>query len=190
MVNLNPLQIVEGPVFALLGKSALDVSPDVLPADSVPFITAGGAWGGSWWNLGFLSDAGVNHGGLSAATTAVNSSQQRGSVTMTKGISTQTISFTMLEFSAMNLQAALGQGTIVSTTTADDLELTDDPVKYYALGIEAFGPNGRPLRMIYPAVIPEITGPIDHRIGVVPMMPVRFTRSGGRNANPHWHFLK
>lgn len=190
MANLNPLQIVEGPVFALLGKSALDVAPDVLPADTVPFITAGGSWGGTWSSLGFLSDAGVNHAGLSPTTTAVNSSQQRGSVTMTRGISTQTISFSMLEFSALNLQAVLGQGTIVTTGTSDDLELTDDPVKYYALGIEAFGPNNKPLRMIYPAVIPEVTGAIDHRIGVVPMMPVRFTRAGGRIANPHWRFIK
>lgn len=190
MANLNPLNIVEGPMFALLGQSALSITPDVLPADATPFISAGGSWGGTWVNLGFLDETGATHGGLAPASNPVNTSQQRGSVTIVKGIAAQTVSFNMYEVTAQNLQRALGSGTITSTGTADDLQMTDDPVTYYALGIEAFGPNGKALRIIYPIVVPEITGNIVNRIGQVTTIPVRFTRAGGAAGQPRWRFLK
>lgn len=190
MPYLDPTQISEGPVFVLLGKSALDVTPDVLPADTVPIISAGGSWGGTWRSLGFTPDDGVTAGGMAPDTTPVMVAQQRGPATVLKGSSAQTIGFTLLEMTAENLRDALGQGTITSITTSDELALTDDPTRYYALGIEGYGPKGKPLRIIYPIVTISVTGDINLRWGSPQSVPVQATRSGAASGVPKWRFLK
>ncbi len=190
MANLLSTNFAEGPAYVLIGKSAYDVSPDVLPTDATALISAGGSWGGTWYNLGFTTDAGINIAGLSPATTPQMVAQQRGAAAVAKGSSSQTISFTMLEFSALNLQYIIGQGTISSTSSHDDFTLTDDPIKYYALGIEAFGPNAKAIRYLFPIVMGETTGPIDHKVGMYANLPVKFTRVGSLVANPVIRFLK
>ena len=186
---LDPLNFAEGPVFLMLGKSALDVSPDVLPADNVPFIVAGGDWGGSWRIVGFTTEEGIQHGGLGAATTPQNTAQQRGAASIIRGVSTQTVECNLLELSAQNMKAALGSGTIVTTATSEDLELTDDQTEYVAVGVEAFGPRGKPLRIIYPIAVASITGNVGNRIGANSSIPARWTRAGFAEGNPHWHFI-
>lgn len=189
-MTLDPRNFSEGQVFMLAGKSAFDVSPDVLPANSVQFIYKGGNWGGTWFNLGYASPDGVAHGGLSPDTTPQMTSQQRGSAALIKGAAAQTVSFSLLELTALVLQYALGAGTLTSDAFQDELEFTDDPPKYFALGIEAVGPNGKPLRMIYPAMSPNITGDIVNTIGTNAMIPVQFTRAGSTLANPKWRWVK
>lgn len=188
MANLNPLQIVEGPIFALLGKSALDVSPDTFPAWATASIASGGSWGGTWTNLGYFTEEGLSHAGMSPPTTPVNSSQQRGSVTTLKGMSAQKVTGSMLELTAQNLQYAMGQGTITTTGSYVELEMTDDPITYYALGLETYGPNGKLLRIIYPVVVPAVTGNVQQRIGQPAAVPVEFSRAAGKIGNPKWRF--
>lgn len=190
MANLSAQNLAEGPAYVLIGKSAYDVAPDVPPADANTLIANGGTWGGAWYNLGVTTDAGLQIAGLSPATTPLMVAQQRGAFATAKGSSAQTVSFTMLEFSALNLQYILGQGTITSTGTHDNLTLSDDPIKYFALGLEVFGPLGKPLRYFFPVTTGEMTGNIDHRIGQYANIPVRFTRSGGVAANPQLIFVK
>ncbi len=187
---LDPRNFSEGQVFMLIGKSAFDVAPDVMPAYTVPFIYAGGAWGGSWYNLGYATPEGVAHGGLSPDTNPQMTSQQRGSASIIKGNAAQMVSFSLLELTALVLQYALGSGTLVSNVNTDTLEMTDDPIKYFAIGVEAVGPNGKPLRMIYPATVPNITGDVVNTIGTNATIPVSFTRAGSALANPKWQWVK
>lgn len=187
---LDPTNFAEGPVFLLIGNSALSGSPDVLPSDATPFVASGGSWGGNWRVVGFTTEDGIAHGGMAPAVTPQNVAQQRAAASNTRGVANQTVSCTLLELSAENLKAALGFGTIVSTGTSDDLEMTDDPITYYAVGVEAFGPKGKPLRIIYPITIPTVTGDVVNRIGANTGIPARWTRAGGSAGNPHWHFIK
>lgn len=188
---LDPTNFAEGPVFILMGKSALDVSPDVLPADTVPFIIAGGSWGGTWVNLGFTDESGIVHGGLAPDMNPQNVSQQRGAASIIRGNSSQTVAAMLLEFTAANFKAALGGGTLTSTATSDRVELTDSgQVEFVAIGVEGFGPKGKPLRIVYPIVAPSISDSITQAIGSNAVIPATWTRSGGPDGNPVWAFLK
>lgn len=190
MPYLDPTQITEGPIYALLGKSALDATPDVLPANATPVISAGGNWGGTWRHLGFATEDGAAMGGLAPDMTPVPVSQQRGPATVLKGASAQTIGLTLLEMTPENLRDAMGQGSISSTAEHDELLMSDDPTRFFALGIEAFGPQGKPLRIIYPVVTVSVSGDINLRWGVAQSIPITATRAGGLEGRPRWRFLK
>lgn len=191
MPYLDPVNFSEGPVFLLIGNAANDLSPDVLPADTVPFIVAGGSWGGNWAIVGFTDENGVSHEGLSPDVTNQMTAQQRGPASTVRGNAAQAVTANLLEMSAERLQQFLGYGEITSTGTSDELLLTDDDaLAEYAIGIEAFGPKGRPLRILYPRATPQITGPIVQRIGQNSTVPVRWTRTGYTDGQPRWRFLK
>jgi hypothetical protein len=187
---LNPANYVEGEVFLLFGKSAFDVAPDVLPANTVPAIVDGGAWGGAWRHAGFATPDGATLGGLSPDNTPQMTSQQRAATSIVKGNSTQTIGMTLLEWTVDNWRDAMGQGTIVSDAEMDELEFTDDPVRYLAAGIEGATAAGKLVRFIYPIVIAAITGDVTMTIGTNAGIPITLTRSGGAAANPRMRILK
>lgn len=188
---LDPLNFSEGPVFLLIGQPANAITPDVLPPDATPFIVAGGSWGGTWSIVGFTDDSGLSHDGLSPAMSVQNVAQQRGPANTTRGNAAQSVSANLLELSAERLQQFLGYGDMTSTGTSDTLLLTDDdPLAEYAIGVEAFGPRGKPLRILYPRCTPEITGAIVNRIGQNAIIPVKWTRSGYNDGRPVWKFLK
>lgn len=189
----DPLQVSEGPINVLLGRSWLEAVFDVLPADNVPFISAGGNWnaaGGLWRDWGFIGEDGLAAGGLSPATTPIATASQRGPATVLKGASAQTLTFTVLELTPENIRDALGQGSIISTAGSDEVLMSDDPTRFHSLGVEAFGPRGRPLRIIYPVGTLSIPGDITLRWGQAQSIPVTFTRAGGLEGRPRWKFLK
>jgi hypothetical protein len=188
---LDPTNFAEGPVFALVGNAANHVAPDDLPADAVPFIYLGGAWGGAWRQLGFSTEDGMAHSGLSAEVTPQMTAQMRNAAANIRGNRTPAVAMSLLEVTPENFALACGGLAIVDTATAEEVELTDEgDIEYVALGIEAFGPKGRPLRIIYPMVSAAITGDIVQRIGQNMMLPVSFTRAGFATGNPRWRFLK
>lgn len=188
---LDPRNFAEGPVFALVGASAYEVAPDELPDDSEPFVYLGGDWGGTWRLLGFATQDGISHGGLAPEQTPQMTSQQRNAASTIRGTRTPTVGLSLLEMTAENFAMAIGGANITDTATAEDVEISDEvAVQYVALGIEAFGPNGRPLRIIYPVMTVAITAEIVHTIGTNVVLPVTFSRAGGVEGNPHWHFLK
>ncbi len=191
MVYLDPVNFSEGPVFLLIGNASNHVAPDVLPGDAVPFIVAGGSWGGNWSIVGFTDENGVSHEGLSPDQTNQMTAQQRGPASTVRGNAAQAVTANLLEMSAERLQQFLGYGEITTTGTSDELLMTDDDaLGEYAIGIEAFGPKGKPLRILYPRTTPQITGPITNRIGQNAIVPVRFTRSGFTDGQPRWRFIK
>ncbi len=193
MPAFDPRNIVEGPVRTLVGASALDPTPSVLPADSTPF---GAAWPG-WRELGFTTEDGVTFGGLTADRTPVMTGQQRAAVAHLSGNVAETVAFTMLEATLENIRQAAGRGVITSVAPSapgsttptfghDQLEFTDSPVRYVALGVEGFGPNGQPRRMILPIVTLAINGDLNYRLGQPMGVPVTAGRAGGPAGNPKW----
>lgn len=193
MAAQDPRNIVEGAVRVFVGASALDTTPDVLPADTVAF---GGSWTGTWRELGFTTEDGVTFGGLTADRTPVNTGQQRSAVAHLQGNVAETVSFTLLEATLENIKATAGRGVIttvapgVGTYGHDELELKDQPVAYISVGIEGFGPNGQPRRMLYPIATISINGDVNYRQGQPMGIPVQVSRSGGTNANPKWRDIK
>lgn len=189
MASFDPTQIVSGPLYLWLGKSALDVAPDVLPADSTAF---GGAWGGNWRNLGWTTPDGFAAGGLSQEQTPVNSAQQRPAVTYLAGNAAETVAFSLIEATLQNIKDMAGRGVLATVAAGAgtyghiDLTFTDGTVNYVALGIEAFGLNGRPRRMIYPIGILSITGDLTQQFTQEMRIPAQFQRAGGTTGDPKW----
>jgi hypothetical protein len=191
MPYLDPTNFSEGPVFLLIGHASNHLTPDVLPSDATPFIVAGGSWGGSWEIVGFTDENGLSHEGLSPDVTNQMTAQQRGPASTVRGNASQAVTANLLEMSAARMQQFLGYGEITSTGTSDELLLTDDDaLAEYAIGVEAFGPKGKPLRILYPRTTPQITGAIVNRIGQNAVVPVRFTRTGYTDGQPRWRFIK
>lgn len=189
MAQFDPTEIVSGPLYLYLGKSALDVAPDVLPADSTLF---GAAWGGAWRNLGWSTPDGFAASGLSQEQTPVNTAQQRPAVTFLAGNAAEAVAFSLIQATLQNIKDMAGRG--VLTTVAPgagtyghtDLKFSDSAIAYVALGIEAFGLNGRPRRMIYPIGMLSITGDLSQTFTQEMRIPARFQRAGGAAGDPVW----
>lgn len=186
----NPAQFCEGEVFVLLGKSAYDVAPDTFPSNATPAIVDGGSWGGTWRHTGFSSPNGATLGGLSPDTSPQMTAQQRAAASIIKGNSAQTVSIELLEWTAENWRDAMGQGTITEDAEMTELEFTDDPIRWVALGIEGTTAGGKIVRIIYPIVMANISGDVTMTIGTNSVIPATFTRSGSSAGNPRMRILK
>jgi hypothetical protein len=191
VAHLDPTNFAEGPVFAFVGNAANHVSPDAMPADTVPFYYLGGDPGGNFRVLGYSTEDGVSHSGLSPEQTPQMTAQSRNAVSYIRGTRTPAVAMTLLEVTPENFALAIGGAAITDTATSESVEVSDEEaINFVSLLIEAFGPKGRPLRIFYPMVQPNITGDIVNRIGQNMALPVSFSRVGGAESNPEWRFLK
>jgi hypothetical protein len=181
--------ILEGPGYVYVGKSADDVAPDVMPADSVAF---GASPGGTWAALGYTTQDGFTFGGMSPERTSVLSGQQRAPVKRLPGNAEETVSFTLTELTLANIRTVAGRGTLATVAAGSGtaghtaLTWTDAPNASVALLIDTFGPDGQPRRYFYPSVDFAITGDATHQIGTEMGVPVTATRTGGSNSTPEW----
>ena len=189
MPAFDPTEIVSGPLYLYLGKSALEATPDVLPADATLF---GAAWGGTWRNLGWSTPDGFTAAGLSQEKSPVNTAQQRPAVTFLAGNAAETVGFTLIQATLQNIKDMAGRGQLTTVAAGagtyghTDLKFSDSAVAYVALGIEAFGLNGRPRRMIYPIGMMSVTGDLSQTFTQEMRIPAQFMRAGGPTGDPVW----
>lgn len=189
MAEFDPKEVVSGPLYLFLGKSGLDTTPDVLPPDSTAF---GAAWGGTWRNLGWSTPEGFAAAGLSQERAPVNTAQQRPAVTFLAGNAVESVGFSLIQATLQNIKDMAGRGVITTVAPGagtyghTQLKFSDSKIVYVALGIEAFGIDGRPRRMIYPIGLMSITGDLSQTFTQEMRVPAQFQRAGGAAGDPVW----
>lgn len=184
---LDRRNVLEGPVNVYFGNSAYAVSPDTMPADSVPLS---GNVGGNWRSAGYTNDDGVVES-FEIDRGEVMTAQQRHPVLRPVNGYTDTISGTLLETTLENLRDILGRGTISTVASGSgtrghkELRLTDATDQTIAVLVEGIAPpsdGGMPRRILYPAVQATATVELTQAMGetgATSGAAFEFTRVGG-----------
>jgi hypothetical protein len=185
----SQLNILEGPSRFFLGVA----NTDVLPADTVAL---GGSWGGSWRDVGYLTEEGVSIT-FNQTFNPVMSSQDRNPILQLPGATNDTIACTFTEATLLNIKAATGRGTINSvapvgaTPGYDNLALAQSTsINYIALGFEGIAPpnnKSNPRRILFPRAMATASVAINQRIGQPTGIPAQFARMGGVGNDPNIH---
>lgn len=174
------------------GNSAYHVTPDVMPANTVPL---GGNVGGNWRSAGYTNDDGVAES-FAQDRGAVMTAQQRHPVLRPVNGYTDTVSGTLLETTLENLRDILGRGTISTiaagsgTPGQKQLRLTDATDQTIAVLVEGVAPpsdGGMPRRIFFPAVQATGTVELNQRMGeagAASGAAFEFTRVGGVEGEP------
>lgn len=185
-MTVDKSNILVGPVRLLLGIAADATvgTPDVLPADTVAL---GASWGGSWRDLGWLTDAGIRvH--FESQWTAVMGAQSKNAAIYLPGAINDFFSGALLETTLINLRDAMGRGTITTVAPGgspghDQLSVdTPTQLRTFAVGYEWVAPPNtkrNPQRGIIP--IAMATGSLEFNAtntAVPANYPVTFTRCG------------
>ncbi len=179
--------ILEGTCKLYIGAAGNSATPDVLPADTIAF---GAAWGGTWRDVGYTTDAGVSMS-LAQRFTDVRTAQDRNVTLHLRAGSDDKIMCALLEATLLNLRDATGRGAITTVAAAagvpghSDLALTDDAlIRYVAVGFEGVAPpntKGNPRRVLFPVALSMAAVVIAQRVGAPTSIPCEFTRIGSYN---------
>lgn len=191
-VVFNPRDLVEGPVRLYLGKSVLDAGFPSPPANSVAF---GAAWPAGWRAPGYTSRDPLSFGGLSGERTPVFSGQQKGQISSYMGEVSESVSFKLLSRTMQNLKDLANRGVLSQVApgagTYGEIRIvwSDTPNAQMALGIEAYGTQGRIFRAYYPVGSFSITDAITYGYGADQAssgIAATFTAEGGPDNPPQW----
>jgi hypothetical protein len=191
MSAFNSADLVESPRRVFIGKSALDDTPSVAPANDAEF---GGPHTG-WRLLGYTAREPLTLGSPSAERTPIYSGEQRGQIRSVMGDITETVAFRILSRTMQNIKEMAGRGVLTQVAAGAGTEgetkitWTDSPDEQVALLIEAYGTQGRLFRAYYPVGTFAITDGLQIGYGEGPMnagIAVTFTAEGGPDNPPWW----
>ncbi len=192
MSAFDARDLVEGPVRLYVAKNKLDVTAPIPPANTVLF---GAAWPVGWRSLGYSSRDPIQFGGLSGERTPVYSGQQRGQIASYMGEISETVALRIMSRTMQNIRQLANRG-ILSTIAAASgvpgeirIVWSDQPNEQVALGIEAYGVQGRIFRAYYPVGSFSVNDTMGYGFGAdnaAAGLAATFTAEGGPDYVPEW----